>query len=439
VLTALVAFFLKWIFIVSTTPLISLFAIGVFFSGLYPAFVLSEFNVIEVFKGKSSGNQQNSLLRKSLVVFQFTASLFLLIGTMSVYKQIQYMRKQSLGMDISETLVTSAPVVGVDSTFMQKMTSFKEELKGESYIGEVAISTAIPGEPVGWNAGGIKLVGQDESKQNQYRVIGVDYDYLKLYGLKVIAGRPFSKGFGADDKTVIFNKKATEQLGFNKPEEALGKMIDFWGKQYTIVGVTDNFHQQSLREAFEPLIFRLIPDVNGYLSVKTKAGEADKTVNTVRSAWNKFFPGNTFEYFFLDDHFDEQYKADQRFGQVFTLFTSLAILVACLGLFGLASFTTLQRTKEIGIRKVLGASVPTILRLLYREFAILLLIAFVIATPLAWISVSKWLNGYAFRINIQWIFFVLPFLMILLIAFVTVSFQSVKAALANPVKSLRAE
>ena len=187
------------------------------------------------------------------------------------------------------------------------------------------------------------------------------------------------------------------------------------------------------------MIFRLIPDVNGYLSVKTKAGEADKTVNTVRSAWNKFFPGNTFEYFFLDDHFDEQYKADQRFGQVFTLFTSLAILVACLGLFGLASFTTLQRTKEIGIRKVLGASVPTILRLLYREFAILLLIAFVIATPLAWISVSKWLNGYAFRINIQWIFFVLPFLMILLIAFVTVSFQSVKAALANPVKSLRTE
>jgi putative ABC transport system permease protein len=419
--------------------LISLFAIGVFFSGLYPAFVLSGFNVIEVLKGKSSGNKQNSLLRKSLVVFQFTASLFLLIGTMSVYKQIQYMRKQSLGMDISETLVTSAPVVGVDSTFMQKMTSFREELKRESYIGEVAISTAIPGEPVGWNAGGIKLVGQDESKQNQYRVIGVDYDYLKLYGLKVIAGRPFSKGFGADDKTVIFNKKATEQLGFNKPEEALGKMIDFWGKQYTIVGVTDNFHQQSLREAFEPLIFRLIPDVNGYLSVKTKAGEADKTVNTVRSAWNKFFPGNTFEYFFLDDHFDEQYKADQRFGQVFTLFTSLAILVACLGLFGLASFTTLQRTKEIGIRKVLGASVPTILRLLYREFAILLLIAFVIATPLAWISVSKWLNGYAFRINIQWIFFVLPFLMILLIAFVTVSFQSVKAALANPVKSLRTE
>ena len=419
--------------------LAALFVIGVFFSGLYPAFVLSGFKPIEVLKAKAIGNKQSSLLRKSLVVFQFTASLFLLMGTISVYKQIQYMRKQSLGMDISETLVTSAPIVGVDSTFMQKMNSFKDELRRETYIGDVAISTSIPGEPVGWNAGGIKLVGQDDSKQNQYRVIGVDYDYFKLYGLKTIAGREFSKQFGADDETVIFNRKAIEQLGFNKPEEALGKRIDFWGKQYTIVGVTDNFHQQSLREAFEPLIFRLIPDVNGYLSVKTQASAADKTVNIVKSAWNKFFPGNTFEYFFLDEHFDEQYQADRRFGKVFTLFTSLAILVACLGLFGLASFTTLQRTKEIGIRKVLGASVTTILRLLYREFAILLVIAFAIATPLAWISVSKWLNGYAFRINIQWAFFVLPFIAILLIAFITVSFQSVKAALANPVKSLRSE
>ena len=183
----------------------------------------------------------------------------------------------------------------------------------------------------------------------------------------------------------------------------------------------------------------MTPDAEGFLSVRFTGAEASATIGQVKANWNKFFPGNTFEYFFLDDHFNKQYKADQRFGQVFGLFTTLAILVACLGLFGLASFTTLQRTREIGIRKVLGASVSGILKLLYREFALLLLIAFVVAIPLAWLTISNWLQNYAFRINIHWMFFVLPFIVILVIALLTVSFQSVKAALANPVKSLRTE
>jgi len=419
--------------------LAGLFIAGVFLSGLYPAFVLSGFKPIEVLKGNMGSTQQNSILRKSLVIFQFAASLFLLIGTVTVYKQIQYMRKQSLGINIEQTLVVSPPIVGIDSTYLQKMTAFKEELSQYPSIKSVTVSTSIPGEPVGWNAGGIKLVGADENTQKQYRVIGVDYDYMKTYGLKLIAGRIFSKSFGTDDSAVIFNRKAVEQLGFNKPEEALNKRIDFWGRVYTIVGVTQNFHQQSLREAYEPLILRLIPGVNGYLSVKTNGAQASNTIRVVKSAWNKFFPGNTFDYFFLDDHFSDQYKSDQRFGQVFGLFTSLAILVACMGLFALASFTTLQRTKEIGIRKVLGASVFNILKLLYREFALLLMIAFVIAVPLAWLTTSNWLQGYAFRISMHWMFFLLPFIFMIVIAFITVSFQTIKAAMANPAKSLRTE
>jgi putative ABC transport system permease protein len=419
--------------------LIALFLIGVFFSGLYPAFVLSGFKPIEVLKGKLIATTKVTLLRKGLVVFQFTASLFLLIGTLAVYQQIQYMRKQSLGINIDQTLVVKPPAVFTDSTYVQNMSAFKDVLNQQTGIKGVAISSSIPGETVDFNAGGIKLVGTDESAQKQYRVIFMDYDYLKQYEIKLIAGRYFSKDFGTDDSAVIFNKKGFEQLGLNKPEDAVGKRIDFWGSRYTIVGVAENFHQQSLREAFEPLIFRLIPDVRGYLSVKTPASKASQTIALVKTNWNKFFPGNTFEYFFLDDHFDEQYKADQRFGQVFGLFTMLAILVACLGLFGLASFTTIQRTKEIGIRKVLGASVLRILKLLYQEFAILLMIAFVIAVPLAWLTIANWLQGYAFRINIHWSYFLIPFVFILVIALLTVSFQSIKAAIANPVKSLRTE
>jgi putative ABC transport system permease protein len=400
---------------------------------------LSGFKPIEVLKGKTGSTKQSALLRKSLVVFQFAASLFLLIGTATVYQQIQYMRKQSLGINIDQTLVIPPPIVGIDSTFLQKITAFKQGLQQQSAIKDITVSSSIPGEPVYWNAGGIKLVSEDESKQKQYRVIGVDYDYIKTYGMKMIAGRAFSKDYGSDKHSVIFNRKGIEQLGFNKPEEALGKKIDFWGDQYTIEGVAENFHQQSLREAFEPLILRLIPDVNGSISIKISAAQAAQTVKVVKTEWNKFFPGNTFEYFFLDDHFNEQYKADQRFGQVFGLFTSLAILVACLGLFGLASFTTLQRTKEIGIRKVLGASVTNILRLLFSEFVLLLVIAFLLATPIAWITTSNWLQGYAFRINLHWTYFVLPFVTIIVIALLTVSYQSLKAALSNPARSLRTE
>jgi putative ABC transport system permease protein len=418
--------------------LIALFFIGTFFSGLYPAFVLSGFKPIDVLKGKMIATTKGALLRKGLVVFQFAASLFLLIGTFTVYKQIQYMREQSLGINIDQTLVIQEPVI-TDSTYPKQMAAFKNELLLNSSINKVSALTSIPGQAVDWNAGGIKLVGTDESKSKQYRVIGVDYDFMELFGLKLIAGRNFSKDFGTDEHAVIFNKAGIEQLGFTKPSEAIGKKIDFWGEQYTIAGVSENYHHQSLREAYEPLIIRLIPNVQGYVAVKTKAGNAAQTIEKVKAGWNKFFPGNTFDYFYLDDHFDAQYRADQRFGQVFTLFTSLAILVACLGLFGLASFTTLQRTKEIGIRKVLGAGVGSILKLLYREFVVLLLIAFIVAAPIAWLTASNWLQGYAFRIDMQWAFFLLPFAAIIFIAIITVSFQSIKAAVANPVKSLRME
>ena len=418
--------------------LVTLFLSGVFLSGSYPAIVLSRFKPVEVLKGKVLSTQQGALLRKTLVVFQFAASLFLLIGTLTVYEQIQYMRKQSLGLDIDKTLVVVPPVV-TDSTYLSQMTSFKQSLLQYPAIKSVAAATTVPGQPVDWNAGGIKLVSEEETAGKQYRIIGVDYDYIDQFSVKLIAGRAFSKEFGSDAEGVIFNRSGITQLGFNNPEEAIGKQIDFWGRQYTILGVSENFNQESLRLPYEPLILRLIPDVRGYFAIKQSSEDVAQTIAQVERQWDRFFPGNTYEYFFLDDHFNDQYSADQRFGKVFGLFTTLAILVACLGLFGLASFTTLQRTKEIGIRKVLGASVPGILKLLYKEFAVLLVLAFLIAVPVAWFTITNWLEGYAFRITIHWAFFILPFVAILLIALVTVSFQTMKASLANPVKSLRTE
>ena len=420
-------------------PLGGLFLIGAFFSGLYPAFVLSGFKPVAVLKGKVSASSRGILLRKSLVVFQFSASLFLLVGTLTVFQQIRFMRQQSLGINIDQTLVINPPIIADDSTFMRQMAAFKEELLRQSGVKAITASTVVPGQPSDWNAGGIRLKGADESLGKQYRIIGVDYDFLQTYDLKLIAGRNFSKDFGNDPKAVVFNKMAVQQLGFADPQQAVGKEINFWGEIFTIVGVTDNFHQQSLKDAYEPLIIRLIPDIRGYFSVKLSTGSAGNAIAGVQSEWNKFFPGNPFEYTFLDDRFNDQYKADQRFGQVFGIFTGLAILVACLGLFGLASFTTAQRTKEIGIRKVLGSTVYAIVKMLYREFAILVFISFLIAAPIAWFAASQWLDGYAFRTGIQWWLFAAPFVLVLFIALLTVSFQSIKAALMNPVKSLRSE
>ena len=420
-------------------PLTGLFIIGAFLSGLYPAFVLSGFQPVSVLKSKASTSRQGIVLRKSLVVFQFAASLFLLVGTLAVFHQIQYMRAQSLGLNIEQTLVINPPIIKTDSTFMRQMLAFKEELLRRSGIRSIAASTVVPGQASDWNAGGIRLKGTDESKSKQYRIIGVDYDFLKTFDLKLLAGRNFAKAFGSDPKAVIFNKMAVKQLGFDQPDQAIGKQIEFWGETFTLVGVTDNFHQQSLRDAYEPLIIRLIPDVRGYFSIKLATGQSERMIADIRSEWTHFFPGNPFEYSFLDERFNEQYRADQRFGQVFGLFTGLAILVACLGLFGLASFTTAQRTKEIGIRKVLGASVGEIVQMLYREFAVLILVAFVVATPLAWYAIHQWLQSYAFRSTIQWWLFAVPFALVLVIALLTVSFQSMKAALMNPVKSLRSE
>jgi putative ABC transport system permease protein len=412
--------------------------VGTIFSGFYPALVLSSFKPVEVMKGKLSATQGGAVLRKGMVVFQFAASIFLLIGSLTVFKQVQFMQNQDLGLKIDQTVIIKPPLARIDS-FYRNIKQFKHECLQLPEIKSVSASTSIPGEPVFWNAGGIKLVGANDKDAKQYRIIGVDYDFLPAYNLKLLAGRLFGESFRTDTGSLVFTKKGAEQLGFNKPDDAIGKRVFFWGKNYTVVGVVDNFHQQSLHDAYDAIIFRCIPDVRGDVSVRVSSTNIKRTIQSLQANWKIYFPGDQFDYFFLDQHFNDQYKADQRFGQVFGIFTLIAIIVACLGLFGLVSYTIVQRTKEIGIRKVLGASVNNILRLLYKDFAFLIVIAFVVSIPLAWYAINKWLQSYPFRIDVNPVLFVIPFFTVFIIAFATVSFLTVKAALTNPVKSLKTE
>jgi putative ABC transport system permease protein len=419
--------------------LTGLFGIGSFLSGLYPAFVLSSFRPIAVLKGKLAKTSHGALLRQSLVVLQFAASVILIAGTFAVYRQLHYMQHQDLGVRISQTLVLNGPRV-LDSTYDNKLTAFKTEALRLPGVKQVTVSTEVPGGKVGWNAGGIKRINEDITKSNQYRIIGIDHDFLDAYGLKLLMGRNFYPG-QADSQSVIFNEAAVQKLGFSKPAAALNQRIDFWGKQYTIVGVVANHHQESLQQDFDSHIFRYIPDANSYYSLKLTGDPGTWTgvIASVQKEWKQFFPGNPFDYFFLGEHFAKQYESDQQFGQTFGVFAGLAIFVSCLGLLGLAAFIVNQRTKEIGIRKIVGANLSNILVLLTKDFIRPVLISFVIAIPVAWYVLQKWLDNYAFRITITAWMFIIPGLLVLAIALLTISTQTLRAASANPSKALRTE
>jgi putative ABC transport system permease protein len=417
-----------------------IFFAGTILSGLYPAFVLSSFRPIEVLKGKLSRSTHGAWLRQSLVIIQFAASVALMVGTYSIYKQLSYMKNQDLGVNIDHTLVVRGPNVS-DSTYKEKLTAFKTELLRQPGITRIAASSDVPGHKIGWNAGGIRLKGQDANQSKQYRIFGIDDDFVDTYGLRVIKGRNFSKQFGADSSAVLFNEAAVNQLGFANAADALDKQIEFWGATYTIVGVVSNHHQESLKEGYDTYIYRFDPSSDNYFSFKLQPGSLaqNAVVKTIEKEWTKFFPGNPYEYFFLDDHFGAQYKADEQFGKTFALFAILAIIVACLGLYGLASFVTTQRTKEIGIRKISGASIASILVLLTKDFLKPILLSFAIAVPVTYYLLQQWLQNYAFKTSITAWIFILPALLILVVAIATISIQTIKTASANPVKNLRTE
>lgn len=411
---------------------------GIILSGLYPAFVLSGYRPVEVLKGRFRNSWRGLYLRKGLVIFQFVATVVLLVGTFTVYRQITYMRQQDLGVNIDQTLILRAPA-SVDSTYAQKFEVFRNTVSAYPEVSYVTASTAIPGEQPEWNAGGIRLISEGEQDSKQYRIIGTDYDFVDAYGLKIAAGRSFSRDYPNEESSVMMNESAAHLMGFENIEDALQKEIFFWGDTFRIVGILKDYHQESLKKAHDQLIFRFIPEARNFYSLKVKSADMQQTIDRVKESWFSTFPGNPFTYFFLDEHYNNQYRADQQFGRITALFSLLAIFIACLGLFGLSSLTAVQRTKEIGVRKVMGASVPGILVLVGRNFVVLVAISFLVAVPIAWYVMDSWLQGFANRITMSWWIFALPGLVVTLVAIFTISFHTIQAARANPAHSLRYE
>ena len=417
-----------------------LFLAGAFLSGMYPAFVLSSYKPATVLKGSFGTIRRGLHLRKVLVIGQFIASVALIAGTLIVYQQLTYMRTQDLGIDIDQTLVINGPgVLENDSLYAEQVGAFKQEMLRQAGIRSVAASTEIPGNLIYWTNGVHKLGDNpDEINPILYKV-GIDYDYLDAYGHRLLAGRGYAPEFTADSASIILNQTALNVLGFPDPESTVGRQVVTGGDTLTVVGVVADYHQQGLQQGFRQTAFLLRPNARIYYSVKVNTADLGATLAFANEQYLRFFPGNPFTHFFLDTHFDRQYQTDRQFGTVFGFFALLAILVACLGLFGLSSFTAARRTKEIGIRKVLGSSVGNILVLLSKDFLKLVLVGSLIAVPLVWIVMEQWLQGFANRIAISWWIFLLAGLAALGVALLTVSYQAMRAAMADPVEALRYE
>lgn len=424
--------------------LVALVIGGVFISGAYPAWLLSSPHVSSVLKGIFTKDLGGGNMRKGLVVFQFTLSIAFIAGTWLVSRQIDYMANQDMGINIERVLNVNSPeLTEWDTTFIDRMNTMKAELVKFPNIQKVATSNRAPGERMG-RIFQMRKMGEGETDENYTtNFIQVDFDYAETYGLEPVAGRFFRRDDHSNNideiENIVMNEACAKMLGYPSAEAVVGTQLDIYEKVWNVIGVLPDFHQMSMHHQIEPMLFSPFYGTSNLLSVKISGENIDQTINQIKTTYAAFFPGNTFHYEFVDDSFQRLYESDKRFSSILSFFTLLTILIACLGLFGLASYTTILRTKEIGVRKVLGASSASIVALLSKDFLKLVGIALVIAAPLAWYALNLYLQEFAYRVNIDWWVFAVAGFLAVLIAFFTISFQSVKAAMANPVDSLRSE